>query len=89
MAESENLVAEIEALSAKLGEAKESIATRIIGQEEVVDLALTAMLSGGHALLMVRGASHGAHALGARHEYCHRCRLFRGRRWRAAYARGG
>jgi len=52
MAESENLVAEIEALSAKLGEAKESIATRIIGQEEVVDLALTAMLSGGHALLM-------------------------------------
>ena len=52
MAESENLVAEIEALSAKLGEAKESIATRIIGQQEVVDLALTAMLSGGHALLM-------------------------------------
>ncbi|MFT6273801.1 MAG: MoxR-like ATPase, partial [Dinoroseobacter sp.] len=52
MAETENLVAEIEALSAKLAEAKTSIATRIIGQEDVVDLALTAMLSGGHALLM-------------------------------------
>ena len=52
MAEPENLVAEIEALGAKLGEAKASIATRIIGQERVVDLALTAMLSGGHALLM-------------------------------------
>ena len=46
------LVAEIEALGARLGEAKASIATRIIGQEEVVDLALSAMLSGGHALLM-------------------------------------
>ncbi len=52
MADPENLVAEIEALSAKLAEAKASIATRIIGQEQVVDLALTAMLSGGHALLM-------------------------------------
>ena len=45
-------VAQIEALGAKLGEAKASIAKRIIGQEEVVDLALAAMLSGGHALLM-------------------------------------
>ncbi len=52
MADPENLVAEIEALSAKLAEAKTSIATRIIGQQDVVDLALTAMLSGGHALLM-------------------------------------
>jgi len=48
----EALVAEIEALGAKLGEAKASIATRIIGQEDVVDLSLAAMLSGGHALLM-------------------------------------
>ena len=46
------LVAEIEVLGAKLGEAKASIATKIIGQDEVVDLALSAMLSGGHALLM-------------------------------------
>ncbi|UWQ96282.1 MoxR family ATPase [Rhodobacteraceae bacterium M385] len=52
MAETETLVAEIEALGAKLGEAKASIAGRIIGQEEVVELALAAMLSGGHALLM-------------------------------------
>lgn len=52
MADPETLVAEIEALGAKLAEAKASIAQRIIGQEEVVDLALAAMLSGGHALLM-------------------------------------
>ncbi|MBY4894761.1 MoxR family ATPase [Rhodobacteraceae bacterium N5(2021)] len=52
MADTESLVAEIEALGAKLGEAKTSIAQRIIGQEEVVELALSAMLSGGHALLM-------------------------------------
>lgn len=45
-------VAEIEALGAKLGEAKASIAKRIIGQEQVVELSLAAMLSGGHALLM-------------------------------------
>lgn len=52
MADTETLVAEIEALGTKLGEAKDSIAGRIIGQEEVVELALAAMLSGGHALLM-------------------------------------
>ena len=52
MAETENLVADIETLAGKLAEARTSIATRIIGQEEVVDLALTALLSGGHALLM-------------------------------------
>ncbi|GAB5448472.1 AAA family ATPase [Gymnodinialimonas sp.] len=52
MTEPEQLVAEIEALGAKLGEAKASIAQRIIGQDEVVELALSAMLSGGHALLM-------------------------------------
>ncbi|GAA5073399.1 MoxR family ATPase [Roseibacterium beibuensis] len=48
----ETLVAEIEALGQRLAEAKTSIATRIIGQEQVVDLSLAAMLSGGHALLM-------------------------------------
>lgn len=48
----DTLVSEIEALGARLGEAKASIAQRIIGQDEVVELALAAMLSGGHALLM-------------------------------------
>ncbi len=52
MADPETLVTEIEALGAKLAEAKASIAQRIIGQEAVVDLSLSAMLSGGHALLM-------------------------------------
>ncbi len=52
MAIPETPVAEIEALGARLAEAKASIAQKIIGQEEVVELALTAMLSGGHALLM-------------------------------------
>ncbi len=46
------LIADIESLGAKLGEAKASIGQRIIGQESVVELSLAAMLSGGHALLM-------------------------------------
>lgn len=48
----ETLVADIEALGERLAEAKASIASRIIGQTDVVDLSLAAMLSGGHALLM-------------------------------------
>ncbi|HID66778.1 MAG TPA: MoxR family ATPase [Roseibacterium sp.] len=52
MSDPDTLVSEIEALGAKLGEAKASIAQRIIGQNEVVELSLAAMLSGGHALLM-------------------------------------
>ena len=52
MATPENLVAEIEALGSLLADAKDSIATKIIGQQAVVDLTLAAMLSGGHALLM-------------------------------------
>jgi len=52
MSAPENLVAEIEELGAKLADAKSSIATKIIGQDDVVDLSLAAMLSGGHALLM-------------------------------------
>jgi MoxR-like ATPase len=52
MSDPDALVAEIEALGGKLGLAKTSIATRIIGQHDVVDLSLAAMLSGGHALLM-------------------------------------
>ncbi|PWJ22240.1 AAA family ATPase [Jannaschia seohaensis] len=46
------LLEEIEALGSKLGDARSAIATRIIGQDRVVELALAAMLSGGHALLM-------------------------------------
>ena len=46
------LIAEIEALGAKLAEAKASIGRRFIGQEQVVDLVLAALLCGGHALLV-------------------------------------
>jgi len=52
MAEAENLVADIEALGEKLALAKASITKRFIGQERVVDLALTALLCGGHGLLI-------------------------------------
>ncbi len=52
MDKAEDLVAEIEALGVKLGQAKAMIARRIIGQEAVVDLVLSAMLAGGHALLI-------------------------------------
>ncbi|MBM2575948.1 MoxR family ATPase [Jannaschia sp. Os4] len=48
----DELLAEIEALGDRLGEARRAVATRIIGQDEVVSLTLAAMLSGGHALLM-------------------------------------
>ncbi|MGR3371978.1 AAA family ATPase [Pseudooceanicola nanhaiensis] len=48
----EDLVAEIEALEAKLAEAKASITKRFIGQEQVVDLTLSALLCGGHGLLI-------------------------------------
>jgi len=47
-----DLVAEIEALAETLGSAKGSVNTRFIGQEKVVDLVLSAMLCGGHALLV-------------------------------------
>jgi len=50
--DADTLVAEISALSDKLSVARKSIAQRIIGQETVVDLALTALLSGGHGLLV-------------------------------------
>jgi MoxR-like ATPase len=52
MAEADALVAEIEALGAKLAEAKASITRRFIGQEKVVDLTLAALLCGGHGLLI-------------------------------------
>jgi len=46
------MVVQIEALGEKLGQAKASINRRFIGQERVVDLTLTALLCGGHALLV-------------------------------------
>lgn len=52
MSAPENLITEIEELGSKLADAKASIATKIIGQADVVELSLAAMLSGGHALLM-------------------------------------
>ncbi len=52
MSEAEDMVAEIEALGEKLTMAKQSITRRFIGQERVVDLTLTALLCGGHGLLI-------------------------------------
>jgi len=52
MADPTTLVAEIEALGARLGQAKREINQRFIGQDRVVDLVLAAMLCGGHALLV-------------------------------------
>ncbi len=46
------LVAEIEALGEKLGQAKASITKRFIGQPRVVDLVLSAILCGGHGLVI-------------------------------------
>ncbi|MEO8242517.1 MAG: MoxR family ATPase [bacterium] len=47
-----NLVAEIEALGAKLGVARGQVNQRFIGQDRVVELTLAALLCGGHALLV-------------------------------------
>jgi MoxR-like ATPase len=52
MPDSEDLVAEIEALGEKLEHARASITRRFIGQPRVVDLTLTSLLCGGHALLI-------------------------------------
>ena len=48
MSETPDLVADIEALGAKLADAKASITKRFIGQERVVDLVLSSTLCGGH-----------------------------------------
>ncbi|TNC52476.1 MoxR family ATPase [Rubellimicrobium rubrum] len=47
-----DLIGRIEALEERLAEARSSISRRFIGQERVVDLTLTALLCGGHALLV-------------------------------------
>lgn len=48
----EAFVAQIEALGERLSAARASIDKRFIGQGKVVDLVLTALLCGGHALLV-------------------------------------
>lgn len=48
----EALLQDVEGLAPKLREAREMIARRIIGQENVVDLSLIALLCGGHGLLV-------------------------------------
>lgn len=52
MSNPQDLVADIEALGVKLAEAKGSITKKFIGQEKVVDLVLSALLCGGHGLLI-------------------------------------
>jgi MoxR-like ATPase len=52
MADTAALVAEIESLGATLAQAKDSINRRFIGQERVVELVLSSLLCGGHALLV-------------------------------------
>jgi MoxR-like ATPase len=52
MTQAQDMVAEIEALGGKLAEARSSITRRFIGQERVVELTLTALLCGGHGLLI-------------------------------------
>lgn len=52
MSDINDLVADVENVTEKLSAAKQSITQRFIGQEEVVDLTLSAVLCGGHALLI-------------------------------------
>ena len=52
MSDAEDMVAQIEALGEKLNAARDSITKRFIGQERVVELTLTALLCGGHGLLI-------------------------------------
>lgn len=48
----EDLIPQIEAMTERLTEARASIARRFIGQQHAVDLTLTTLLCGGHALLI-------------------------------------
>ncbi|QIE55985.1 MoxR family ATPase [Pikeienuella piscinae] len=52
MSDATDILQEIEAVGEKLRLAQGEIAKRVIGQPEVVDLTLNALLSGGHALLV-------------------------------------
>ncbi len=48
----ENLVEEAEALASELARARAEIGKRVIGQDAVIDLVLSALLAGGHALVI-------------------------------------
>ncbi|MEM9048000.1 MAG: MoxR family ATPase [Pseudomonadota bacterium] len=50
--QAEAMLAEIESTSAKLSEARTQLARRVIGQDQVLDLALITLLSGGHGLMV-------------------------------------
>ncbi|RMH49093.1 MAG: MoxR family ATPase [Alphaproteobacteria bacterium] len=52
MTETEDLPRDVEALGERLAAAQAMIGRRLIGQHEVVELSLAALLSGGHALLV-------------------------------------
>ena len=52
MSDHADLVAGIEVLEDKLAQARSAITRRFIGQEQVVDLTLSALLCGGHGLLI-------------------------------------
>ncbi len=52
MADDARLVNEIEALAARLADARASVDRRFVGQDNVVEQVLAAILSGGHALLV-------------------------------------
>ncbi|SIT84769.1 MoxR family ATPase [Yoonia rosea] len=52
MAVESDLVTQIENLGEKLAQARTSISARFIGQPRVVDLTLTALICGGHAVLI-------------------------------------
>ena len=52
MGSDEKLVADVEALGAALNRARASIERRFVGQHQVVEQVLAAILSGGHALLV-------------------------------------
>src|SRR3954470_18812736 len=47
-----HIVADLERMGARLAKVREAVGKVIFGQSEVIELALTALLSGGHALLV-------------------------------------
>ncbi|MCC6006346.1 MAG: MoxR family ATPase [Rhodobacteraceae bacterium] len=51
-ASTDRLLEEMEGLGTRLAEARSGVGRRILGQREVVDLSLSALLAGGHALLV-------------------------------------
>ncbi|MBB3898022.1 AAA family ATPase [Roseococcus suduntuyensis] len=52
VSDADSLLAEIEALGARLQKARESVGRVIFGQEDVVEQTLITLLSGGHVLLV-------------------------------------